>query len=101
MYSAQQNPSVAELTWRRVLGHARIQQNPKNKALNEGNKIYDQHMEFILHLDENEAIARGIANPTGIEIVQEGKYLSVKHWGGRYCNFINVWEGWMQVHWFC
>lgn len=31
-------------------------------------------MEFILHLDENKAIARDIANPTGIEIAQEGKY---------------------------
>lgn len=36
-------------------------------------------MEFILHLDENEVIARSIANPTDIEIGQEGKYLSVKH----------------------
>lgn len=79
MYSAQQNPSVAELTWRRALDHARIQQNPKNKAVNEGNKISDQQMEFILHLDENGAIARGVANPTGIAVVQEGKYLSVKH----------------------
>lgn len=79
MYCAQQNPSVADLTWRRALGHARTQQNPKNKAVNEGNKISDQQMEFILHLDENEAVARGIANPTGIAIVQEGKYLSVKH----------------------
>lgn len=42
-------------------------------------KIYDQHMEFILHLDENEAIARGIANPNDIEIGQEGTCLSVKH----------------------
>lgn len=73
MYCAQQNPSVAELTWRRVLGHAKIQQE-KKKAINEGNTIYDQHMEFILHLDENEANAGGIANLTGIEIPQEGKY---------------------------
>lgn len=81
MHSAQQNPSEAELTWRIALGHARIQQNQKNKAVNEGEKkkIYDQHMEFILHLDENEVIARSIANPTDIEIGQEGKYLSVKH----------------------
>lgn len=79
MHSAQQNLSEAELTWRIALGHARIQQNQKNKAVNEGKKIYDQHMEFILHLDENEAIARGIANPNDIEIGQEGTCLSVKH----------------------
>lgn len=29
---------------------------------------------FFLHLDENKAIARDIANLTGIEIAQEGKY---------------------------
>lgn len=52
-------------------GFSRIQ---KIKAVNEGNTIYDQHMEFMLHLDENEAISRDIAIPTGIEIAQEGKY---------------------------
>lgn len=62
MYCAQQNPSAAEFTWR-ALGHERIQQNQKNKAVNKGNTIYDQYMEFILNLDQNEAIARGIANP--------------------------------------
>lgn len=43
IYCLQKNPSLAELTWREALGHARFEKDPKNKAVNEENTFCNHH----------------------------------------------------------